>query len=226
MRRKQSGGEHTEQPVKTVIFDFDGTLADTCRGIFRCALEALHAYGYDETDGERLRAFIGPPLFDSFLKYCNDEETARAMVAEYRKHYRAGGIFECDLYDGVLQMLAELEENGIEMAVASSKPAEFIKRILSHFEIEKYFSFVSGPVIGEREPSKAELIESALKMLGAEKSRAVMVGDRMFDIDGAKQAGVRSIGVLYGFGSEEEIISHGADAICCSVDELTELILK
>ncbi len=215
-----------KQAVETVIFDFDGTLADTCRGIYRCVHEALHAYGYDETDSERLRAFIGPPLFDSFLKYCHDEEIAHAMVAEYRRHYRAGGIFECDLYDGVLQMLRELEENGIKMAVASSKPAEFIKRIISHFEIDRYFAFVSGPVIGEREPSKAELIESALEALGADRARTVMAGDRKFDIDGAKQAGVRSIGVLYGFGSEEEINAHGADATCRNVYELTELILK
>ncbi len=215
-----------KQSVETVIFDFDGTLADTCRGIYRCALEALHAYGYDEPDGERLRAFIGPPLFDSFMKYSHDEDTAHAMVAEYRRHYRAGGIFECDLYDGVLQMLEALYDKGITMAVASSKPAEFIKRIISHFEMDKYFSFVSGPVIGEREPSKAELIAAAVDVLGADKSLAVMVGDRMFDIDGAKQSGVRSIGVLYGFGSEEEIVSHGADETCRSVYELTELILK
>ncbi len=212
--------------IKTVIFDFDGTLADTGRGIRRCALEALHAYGFDETDDACLRAFIGPPLFDSFMRYCNDEDTARAMVAEYRKHYRAGGMFECDLYGGVADMLSALYGAGIQMAIASSKPGEFVKRILSHIEIEKYFSFVSAPVIGEREPTKCELISAVLEALGAEKSSTVMVGDRMFDIDGAKQAGIKSVGVLYGFGSEEEIVLHGADMLCRTPQEITELILE
>ena len=212
--------------IRTVIFDFDGTLADTSRGIRRCALEALHAYGFDETDEARLRAFIGPPLFDSFMKYCSDEDTARAMVAEYRKHYRAGGIFECDLYGGTEDMLSALHGAGIQMAIASSKPGEFVKRILSHIGIEQYFYFVSAPVIGEREPTKCELITAAINTLGADKSSAVMVGDRMFDIDGAAQAGIKSVGVLYGFGSEEEIVSHGADMLCRTPQEITELILK
>ncbi len=212
--------------IRTVIFDFDGTLADTGRGIRRCVSVALNAYGLSETDDERLRAFIGPPLFDSFMKYCHNEETARAMVAEYRKHYRAGGMFECDLYDGVGQMLADLYGSGIQMAIASSKPGEFVKRILSHIEIDKYFSFVSAPIIGEREPTKCELITAVIEALGADKASTVMVGDRMFDVDGAKQAGIKSVGVLYGFGSEEEIISHGADVICRTPQEITELILK
>ncbi len=214
------------QQIRTVIFDFDGTLADTGRGIRRCVSVALGAFGMRETDDERLRAFIGPPLFDSFMRYCHDETTAHAMVAEYRKHYRAGGMFECDLYDGVRQMLSALHGAGIQMAIASSKPGEFVKQILSHIEIDKYFSFVSAPVIGEREPTKCELITAAINALGADKSSTVMVGDRMFDIDGAAQAGIKSVGVLYGFGSEDEIVSHGADMICRTPQEITELILK
>ncbi len=214
-----------EQPIKTVIFDFDGTLADTARGILRCALEALHAFGFDETDNERLRGFIGPPLLDSFMCYSHDEEIARGMVSKYREHYRGGGIFECDLYDGVTDMLSALSAAGVQMAIASSKPGEFVRKILAHLGIDGFFSFVSAPVIGQPEPSKAQLIEAVIENLNADKATTLMVGDRMFDIDGAAQAGVMSAGVLYGFGSETELKQHKAQFLCESPNQITELIL-
>lgn len=211
---------------ETVLFDFDGTLADTAAGIKHCALEALHAYGFDETDDERLRAFIGPPLIDSFLNYTDDADTARNMVDKYREHYRAGGMFRCELYDGVADMLAALDAAGMAMAIASSKPGEFVDMILTHLGIRHYFRFISAPAVGHVNPTKCELINSAIDSLGADRSTAVMVGDRMFDIEGAAQAGVFSIGVLYGFGSEEELSRYGADAICKTPKQISELILK
>lgn len=215
-----------EKKFETVLFDFDGTLADTAPGIKHCALEALHAYGFDETDDERLRAFIGPPLVDSFLCYTDDEQTARAMVDKYREHYRAGGMFRCRLYDGVADMLRTLDEAGLEMAIASSKPGEFVDKIMSHLGIRDYFRFISAPAVGHVNPTKCELINSALSQLGANRSAAVMVGDRMFDIQGAKQAGVFGVGVLYGFGSREELSRYGADLICETPEQISELILN
>lgn len=211
---------------ETALFDFDGTLADTAAGIKHCALEALHAYGFDETDDERLRAFIGPPLVDSFLNYTDDADTARKMVDKYREHYRAGGMFRCELYEGVADMLAELDAAGVTMAIASSKPGEFVDMILTHLGIRKYFRVISAPAVGHVNPTKCELINSALCSLGADRSTAVMVGDRMFDIEGAAQAGVFSIGVLYGFGCEEELTRYGADVICETPNKIPELILE
>jgi len=211
---------------ETVLFDFDGTLADTAAGIKHCALEALHAYGFDETDDERLRAFIGPPLIDSFLNYADDADTARNMVDKYREHYRAGGMFRCELYDGVADMLASLDAAGMAMAIASSKPGEFVDMILTHLGIRHYFGFISAPAVGHVNPTKCELINSAIDSLGADRSTTVMVGDRMFDIEGAAQAGVFSIGVLYGFGSEDELGRYGADVICETPKQISELILK
>lgn len=211
---------------ETVLFDFDGTLADTAAGIKHCALEALHAYGFDETDDERLRAFIGPPLIDSFLNYTDDADTARNMVDKYREHYRAGGMFRCELYDGVADMLAALDAAGMSMAIASSKPGEFVDTILTHLGIRHYFRFISAPAVGHVNPTKCELINSAIDSLGADRSTTVMVGDRMFDIEGAAQAGVFSVGVLYGFGSEDELGRYGADVICETPKQISELILK
>lgn len=211
---------------ETVLFDFDGTLADTAPGITHCALEALHAYGFDETDSRRLREFIGPPLVDSFLRYTDSEQTARDMVDKYREHYRAGGMFRCELYGGVEDMLGALDAAGIKMAIASSKPGEFVDKILRHLGIREYFGFISAPAVGHVNPTKCELIDAALDALGAERETCAMVGDRMFDVEGAKQAGVFSVGVLYGFGSMEEFSSYGADAVCETPKQISELIFN
>ena len=211
---------------ETVVFDFDGTLADTFRGVRLCFLEALNAYGYDEPDENRLHSFLDPPLFDSFMLYCADEKTARLMVDKYRERYRAGGMLECDLYDGIKTVIAQLNESGVKMAIASSKPGEFVKQLLSHFGIENYFAFISAPVIGKPEPTKCELINAAVAALGADRSATAMVGDRRFDVEGAKQAGVTGIGVLYGFGSEKELKEYGADFICQTPKQISEMILN
>ena len=215
-----------EKHFETVIFDFDGTIADTFRGVRFCILEALHAFGYDETDEAKLHTYLGPPLFDSFMLYCHDEDTARRMVAKYREVYRAGALLKCDLYDGITDVFAELSAAGIKLAIASSKPGEFVKRLLCHFELEKYFDFISAPVIGKPEPTKYDLITAALSALGADNATAAMVGDRKFDVEGAKQAGVFSVGVSYGFGTLDELEAHGADFICHTPDQISELILQ
>ena len=211
---------------ETVIFDFDGTIADTFRGVKFCFLEALHAFGYDETDESKLHTYLGPPLFDSFMLYCHDEDVARQMVAKYREVYRAGAMLKCDLYDGITDVLAELDEAGVKMAIASSKPGEFVKRLLCHFGIEKYFDFISAPVIGKPDPSKYELITAAVSALGADPEAVTMVGDRKFDIEGAKQAGVFAVGAAYGFGTPDELETHGADFICHTPEQISELILQ
>lgn len=215
-----------KKQFETVVFDFDGTIADTFRGVRFCFLEALHAFGYDETDEVKLHTYLGPPLFDSFMLYCHDEDTARRMVAKYREVYRAGALLKCDLYDGITDVFEALDAAGIKLAIASSKPGEFVKRLLCHFELEKYFDFISAPVIGKPDPSKYELITAAVSALGADPSATAMVGDRKFDIEGAKQAGVFAVGVSYGFGTLDELESHGADVICHTPEQISELILR
>ncbi len=215
-----------EKRFETVIFDFDGTIADTFRGVKFCFLEALHAFGYDEPDEEKIHSYLGPPLFNSFMLYCNDEETARQMVAKYREVYRAGAMLQCDLYEGIADVFAKLSAAGIKLAIASSKPGEFVKRLLSHFGFEDSFAFVSAPVIGKPEPSKYDLITAAVSALGADHSTTAMVGDRKFDIEGAKKAGVFAVGVSYGFGTLDELESHGADFICHTPEQISELILQ
>ncbi len=209
-----------------VLFDFDGTIADTGRGIMRCALLALNFFGYEEPETDRLRAFIGPPLVDSFMTYGADLETAKKMVDKYREHYSAGGMFESDLYEGAEEMLKSLHEAGCKMAIASSKPGKYVAAILEKLGVSEYFSFISAPEIGHVNPTKQELIDCAVSALGADKAKTVMVGDRLFDIEGAKQAGVASIGAVYGFGGEEEMVQYGADMLAYSASEIMGWIVE
>lgn len=208
-----------------VLFDFDGTIADTGRGIMRCALLALEAFGYSEPDKSRLRLFIGPPLVDSFMAYGADLDTAQKMVDKYREHYSAGGMFECDLYSGAAEMLEALSRAGCKMAIASSKPGKYVGAILEKLGIDKYFLYISAPEIGHVNPTKAELITKAMEKLGAEKESTVMVGDRLFDIEGAKQTGLASIGAVYGFGGEKEMKDYRADKLAFNALDIKELIL-
>ena len=208
-----------------VLFDFDGTLADTCRSVTGCARLALEAFGYEEADMQCLRRFIGPPLVDSFMEYCSDIETAEKMVDKYREHYSAGGMYDVDLYDGVQAMLEALSRSGCTLAIASSKPGEYVAAIMDRLGIADYFSFISAPEIGHVNPTKAQLIEAAVNRLSGEKCSTVMVGDRVFDIEGAKQAGVASIGAVYGFGGEDELVRCGADMLAFNTKQITEMIL-
>ena len=135
-------------------------------------------------------------------------------------------MFESDLYDGAQGMLKSLYEAGCKMAIASSKPGKYVAAILEKLGIDEYFSFISAPEIGHVNPTKQELIDAAVSALGADKAKTVMVGDRLFDIEGAKLSGVASIGAVYGFGGEEEMKKHGADMLAYSTSEITELILE
>ncbi len=208
-----------------VLFDFDGTVADTGEGIFSCVKIAIEQVGFEPIDEKLLRTFIGPPIFDSF-KYTagmNDEQSKKA-VEEYRKAYREGGIYKFRLYDGIEALLKKLHENGIKIAIASSKPAIFIKRIIDYLNFGDIIDCVSCPDFDNDHKSKAELILNAVSELGVTKERTLMVGDRHFDIDGASLAGVESVGVTFGYGSEEELKKAGATYIAGSADEIDKII--
>lgn len=208
------------------IFDFDGTVADTGKGIFTCASIAVKELGFSPLSDAQLRSFVGPPLFDSFMRTLGtDGETAAKAVEIYRANYSENGIYMFELYGGMDSLIRTLHANGIKLAIASAKPEKFIKRIIEHLNYGEFFGAISAPDLNNTEPSKTALIESACTRLGADKSRAVMIGDRHFDILGAKEAGVKSIGVTYGFGCREELTQAGADFIADSVAELKKILL-
>lgn len=214
-----------------LLFDLDGTLTDPKEGICTCVQYALAAFGIEEPDLDKLEPFIGPPLKDSFMEfYSMSEEQAEAAVEKYRERFREKGIFENRLYDGVPQMLEALNSKGMFLAVASSKPTVFVEQILEHFHIRKYFKAVVGSELDGSRVNKDEIVEEALKQLfgdkPVEKNRVYMIGDRKFDAEGARTAGVDSVGVTYGYGSMEELREAKADYIVRSVEELQRFLLR
>lgn len=200
---------------KYYLFDLDGTLTDPGIGITNSVMHALEKFNIHVSDRKELYPFIGPPLVDSFEKYFGfDEKQALQAVEYYREYFREDGIFENVVYEGIPEMLGELKSRGAIVALATSKPYEFSVRILDHFDLHQYFDIVGAATMDGRISRKADVISHLIDKLGeTEKSSILMIGDRDQDIDGAKANGLQSAGVLWGYGSREELMDAGADYI-------------
>lgn len=208
-----------------VLFDFDGTIADTGRGIFSSIQYAVDCLGFEPLDGATLRRFIGPPIYDSFKRELDlDEERSDFAVKKYREKYAESGIYELDVYDGIFPLIKMLRENGIKVGIASSKPQNFLIKIVDFLKIGDMIDFISAPSADDTPQSKTSLINNAAEALNMEKDKILMVGDRYFDIDGANGAGVESVGVTFGYGSEEELKKSDATYIAGCVDEIADII--
>lgn len=216
------------QDFKYILFDLDGTLTDPGLGITNSVMYALDKMGIKSPERSELYKFIGPPLWESFEKSfgLSSADTDRA-VSFYREYFKDIGIFENILIEGIEPLLKLLKENGKEIILATSKPEPFAKQILTHFDIDKYFDFAAGSSLDRSRNEKAEVIAYALESCKiTEKKYAVMVGDRKHDILGASINDISSIGVLFGFGSREELEAAGANFIAETVNELETLLLK
>ncbi|SEF54415.1 phosphoglycolate phosphatase [Eubacterium ruminantium] len=200
-----------------IFFDLDGTIIQSEFGIIRSARIALSEMGIstdDETDKEMLK-FIGPPLYNSFHDFygMSDEDSLRA-VKYYRDYYEREGLFDSPLYEGILQMVERLTAAGKKLYIVTSKPGVTASRIIDYHKLTDSFAAVIGPDKSEKSPKKKELIERAIRENNImDKESVLMVGDRMYDIEGANEAGIDSIGVLYGYGSREELEEAGATYI-------------
>lgn len=206
------------------IFDFDGTISDTVPGIKNCIKYACEFYNIPIDDDKNLDFFVGPPLFVGFKTVFGvDDELSNKLVEKYRERYKVTAADESFLYPEVKEMLSTLKKKGKKLAVASSKPTPFIIAIAEKLGIKDYFDTIVGETFGHNESSKKDLINEAFENLGAtDKSKAVMVGDRFYDIEGAKGAGVDGIGAVYGFGNEKELIDAGAVALLHKPSDLLD----
>lgn len=226
-----------------ILFDLDGTLTDPKEGICRSVQYALQRFGIEEPDLDKLEPFIGPPLIDSFREfYAMEEVQAREAVEVYRERFRTIGLYENQVYPGIPELLKHVKESGSLLAVASSKPTIFVEKILKHFDLYQYFDVVVGSELDGRRTKKEDVVAEALRQLeerstalpvtnGAENESgslsgavAAMVGDRKFDIEGAKAFGLVSIGVEFGYAEEGELAQAGADYIAADVPELERLL--
>lgn len=214
------------QGYDIVLFDLDGTLTDSKIGITKSVQYALKKYNIIEDDLDRLEKFIGPPLADSFKEYYNFEERqAKQAVAYYREYFTDRGIFENIVYPGIPELLKKLCQNEKRLIVATSKPTIFAERILEHFNLKKYFSFVIGSNLDGTRVAKSEIIETVLdKLPTIKKYSVVMIGDRIHDIKGAEQNNIASIAVSYGYGSDEELKEAKPTYLVDNIDEIENIL--
>lgn len=211
---------------QNILFDLDGTITDSAEGIYNSIRFALEKLGQAQPETQLLKKFIGPPLIDSFQEFCGlSYMESEQGVALYREYYREQGIFENRVYDEVEATLLELNQAGKAVYIATSKPEPFAKQILEHFELVQYFQGVYGATLDGTRSKKADVIHYALHEAGiSEKAQTIMVGDRSHDILGAKENGLDNIGVLYGFGSREELVTAGADYLVETPLELLPIV--
>lgn len=213
---------------EAVLFDFDGTLADTSIGVFESVRYALNKLGKPEPDLQTLRRFIGPSLMFGFQTFTGlSEAEAQEAVALYRENYSKGGLYNLTFYDGITELIKSLKEHGICTGLASAKPDVFIQRILEHYNIRHLFDTAQGATLEEKHSDKSGVIQSVLDSFGIQDMRRVlMVGDKCYDIEGAKKVGAVSAGVLFGFGTRRELEEAGADFIAENVQSLRRYILN
>lgn len=212
--------------MKNILFDLDGTLTDPVLGITNSVAYALAKFGIKVSDRSELYRFIGPPLVNAFMEYYGfTKENAEKALAYYREYFAPKGIFENAVIEGIPEMLSVLKANGKRLFVATSKPEPFAIQILEHFKLDGYFDGIFGSTMDETRNTKDAVIAYALIESGADKDDTVMVGDRHHDIDGAKKNEMKSVGVLFGYGSREELRGAGADDIAETVDQLQKILL-
>lgn len=213
---------------QNILFDLDGTITDSGKGITNSVAYALEKFDINIQDLSELRRFIGPPLQDSFVNFYQfSQKDASKAVEYYREYYRDKGIFENFVFDGIENLLQLLKAKDKNLVVATSKPEYFANIIIKHFKLDDYFSLVAGSHMDGTRVHKNEIIEHVMQTLEIKNpTHSIMIGDREFDIKGAKHHQMKSIGVLFGFGSKEELENAGADHIADTVQDLTNLLLS
>ena len=213
---------------RVVLFDLDGTLSDPKIGITKSVQYALEKMAIIEEDLDKLETFIGPPLQVSLAEqYGMDEAQIHQAIAYYRERFSTKGMYENKLYPYVTPLLANLKEQGYQLAVATSKPTVFAEQILSYFNLEHFFDLVVGSHLDGTRSAKGEIIEFVLENFSeVPRQQFIMIGDRKYDIAGAQENQIDSIGVTYGFGSWEELQNAQATYIVNSVPELQAFFSK
>lgn len=213
--------------IDHILFDLDGTLTDPAEGITGAVAYSLQKMGITPPPRKELECFIGPPLDEAYgSKFGLAGPELEQAVVYFREYFAPKGIWENELYPGIPEMLGTLKDKGFTLYVATSKPAQFATQILRHFHIDGFFTDVQGSPLTHHGLPKAEIIRMVLSGTDIAPHAAVMVGDRKHDVLGAQQTGLSSVGVLYGYGSLEELQNAAADHIASDVPALQTILLQ
>ena len=208
---------------KAIFFDLDGTLTDSGEGIINCAVLALEHFGLPVPSREEMRVFVGPPLDQTFIKFGVPAEKAQEAIEVFRGRYRTVGKFENFPYPGIRNALETLKAQGHRLFVATSKPEILANEVLEHFDLSRYFEQIAGATLDGSRSHKADVITYLLGLTG-DVGRTLMVGDTEFDVLGAAEHGIPTVGVSWGYGKVEAMEKAGAIAIANTVEELVEFL--
>lgn len=209
--------------IEAIFFDLDGTLTDPKVGITRCIRHALGALGVTPPDADDLTWCIGPPLMESFKSMLGDDALAAVALQHFRARFSEIGLYENRLYDGVPEALQWLSGRGISLFVATSKPQVYAEQIVEHFGLAACFEGVFGPTLRGDRVRKTDLLQWALRETAVKAETAAMVGDRSHDMVGATDNGMRTVGVLYGYGSREELEAAGAQLLISNPGKFVDI---
>ena len=210
--------------MSAIFFDLDGTLTDPKIGITRSIQFALEKLGRNVPTGDDLVWCIGPPLLESFEKLLDDRELAVTALSLYRERFTDTGLYENRVYAGIEDSLATMGASGHRLFIATSKPTIYARRIVEHFAMGRYFERLFGSELDGTHNDKTELLSHALEETGIDSREAVMIGDRSYDMIGARNNQMTAVGVLYGYGSKDELVAAGAQYISTTTEELPSII--
>ena len=206
-----------------VLFDLDGTISDSAPGITRSVAHAFERLGMPVPERKQLRVFIGPPLSKTFPEFGVPKERVTEAITYYRELYTTEAKYENELYPGMEDLLKKLKEDGLKLYVATSKPEILAKDILKHFGIDHYFDEIAGATMDYARETKEAVLRYLLDKIGTE-DKAVMIGDTVYDVEGANALQIPCIAVTWGFGNKEEMIQAGAVSIVDTMDELYQAV--
>jgi phosphoglycolate phosphatase len=213
--------------IKNILLDFDGTIADSSIGVYKSVDKVVDYYNLDIQKGN-YPGLIGPPLRESFSKILGlPPEEIKNAIKVYREYYSEKGMYECRVYDGIENLVKDLKSLGMKVYVATSKPEFYARKILEKLNIADLFDYIAGGDI--EESTRIEKVDVLKYLIEEEKlnvEECLMVGDRIYDVEGAHEVNIKCCGILWGFGNEKEFLDCGADYICKTPEDVKQLVEK